>query len=142
MRTILALSGLLALLAACGGGSGPAGPTPTPAAPVDGSITVRAFEWGFEPASIVLPRGDQVTLVLDNQGDLLHNLKVDELDAEIIESRSSGPLSGGEGSFFVGADDHDQGTLVFVPLEPGTYVFYCTLEQHRELGMEGAFEVQ
>ena len=142
MRTVLALTGLLALLAACGGSSGPAGPTPTPATPVDGAITVRAFEFGFEPSAIALQQGEQVTLVLDNQGAILHDFKVEDLAADVIESRSSGPLSADEGSLFVGADDHDQGTLVFVPLKPGTYTFHCTLEGHQQLGMEGALFVE
>jgi uncharacterized cupredoxin-like copper-binding protein len=110
--------------------------------PVDGALIVRAFEFGFEPSRIVLRQGEKVTLVLDNEGDILHNLKVDEIEADVIESESSGPLSGGEGSFFIGADDHDQGTLVFAPLEAGAYAFYCTIDDHRLRGMEGTFVVE
>lgn len=136
---------LVAALAvvSCGGGSDDAdAPTPTPVAPTDGSITIRASEFRFEPSAIVVSQGEEVQIVLDNEGDILHNIKIDEeLDAEVIDSVSSGPLSGSEGQLFVGADDHDQGTLTFVPLEAGTYSFYCTLEGHRQFGMEGTLTV-
>jgi uncharacterized cupredoxin-like copper-binding protein len=131
-------------VASCGGGSDDGGaPTPTPVAPTDGSITIRAHEFAFEPSAIVVQQDEEVQIVLDNEGDILHNLKIDEeLDAEVIDSVSSGPLSGSEGQLFVGADDHDQGTLTFVPMEPGTYTFWCTLEGHRQFGMEGTLTVE
>ncbi len=130
----------VALLSACG--SGASGPPPTPVAPVDGVITVRAVEWGYEPEALVLQRGEQVRIVLDNDGAILHNLKIDELDGELIESVSTGPLSGDDGQLFVGADQGQQGTLTFVPLEAGEFAFYCTLERHRQLGMEGTLIVE
>ena len=81
-------------------------------------------------------------IVLQNEGQVLHNLKIDALDAELRESRSSGPLSADEGELFVGAEAGDEGTLAFVPQESGTFVFYCTIRGHRQLGMEGALTVQ
>ena len=48
--------------------------------PEDGVLTVRAFEWGFAPDAIVLQRGDQVRIVLANEGEILHNLEVEELE--------------------------------------------------------------
>jgi len=131
-----------ALLSACGANSGASGPPPTPAAPIDGAITVQAFEWGYEPETLVLQRGEQVRIVLDNDGTILHNFKIDDLEADLIESVSTGPLSGGEDQVFVGADQGQQGTLTFVPLQAGEFSFYCTLEQHRQLGMEGTLIVE
>ncbi len=133
---------LVLLVAACGGGSAAHG-SPTPAAPTDGALTVRAFEWGFEPEAIVLPRGEQVRIVLENGGATLHNFKVEgELAAEVIESHSTGPLSRDEGELFVGADAGRQGTLDFNAQESGTFTFYCTIQGHRELGMEGVLTVE
>lgn len=140
---ILTLAALLALalLAACSGG-GAGGPPPTPIAVTgDGTVTVRASEWKFEPSSIQVEQGHEITIVLQNDGRILHNLKLEGLDGELIQSTSSGPQKAGQGELFVGADSNDSGTLVFRPLQPGTYSYYCTIDAHRALGMEGTLTV-
>ncbi|OGO49483.1 MAG: hypothetical protein A2148_05525 [Chloroflexi bacterium RBG_16_68_14] len=129
------------LVAACGGGA--ADSPATPVAPTDGALTVRAFEWGFEPQALVLSQGEQVRIVLENEGAILHDFKVEDGPAaDVIESRSTGPLSGEEGELFVGAEAGQQGTLVFIPQASGTFIFYCTIQGHREFGMEGALTVE
>lgn len=136
---------LLALLsfAACGDGDGASGPPPTPAAPVDGVLSMRAFEWGFEPEAIALRQGEEVRIVLRNEGEVLHDLKIEEaLAADAIESRSAGPFDADEGELFVGVDAGEEGTLAFVPRQAGTFVFWCTIRGHRELGMEGTLTVE
>ncbi len=117
-------------------------PPATAVAPTNGALTVRTSEWGYEPETIVLQRGEEVRIVLDNDGEILHNLTIDDLEADVIESRSTGPLSGGEGQVFVGADRGQQGTLIFVPQQSGEFSYYCTLERHRQLGMEGTLIVE
>lgn len=111
-------------------------------APVGGVLTVAAFEWGYEPDAIALRRGEQVRIVLENEGITLHDFKVEGLEADVIESRSSGALSGGEGQVFVGVEVGQRGVLVFIPQESGTFTFYCTIEGHREQGMEGTLTVE
>lgn len=137
------LAAALLLLASCtsGGGGAPATPEP-PATPQDGVLTVRAFEWGFAPESIALRRGEPVRIVFQNDGKIFHNLKIEELAADAIESRSTGPLSADEGELFVGADGGEQGELSFVPQESGAFVFYCTVGDHRQRGMEGTLRVE
>ena len=130
------------LFAACTAGGDSGQPTATAVAPANGALTIRAFEWGYEPETIVLRQGEEVRIVLDNDGEILHNLKIDGLEAELIESRSTGPLTGDENQLFVGADDGQQGTLVFVPQQSGEFTYYCTLQRHRQLGMEGTLIVE
>ena len=130
------------LFAACTASGDSGQPRATAVAPTNGALTIRAFEWGYEPETIVLRQGEEVRIVLDNDGKILHNLKIDGLEAERIESRSTGPLSGDENQLFVGADDGQQGTLVFVPQQSGEFTYYCTLERHRQLGMEGTLIVE
>lgn len=127
---------------ACSGSSEPAGPTTTPASPTNGAITVVSFEWGFEPQAIVLQLDQEVALRLQNDGDILHNFKVDGLVVDVIEEISSGGFSGDDDELFVGADSDDVGLLRFVPLEAGEYEFYCAIGSHRQLGMEGRLTVQ
>ena len=131
----------LALLAACGL-SGPSGPTPTPAAPENGVLAVSASEWRFQPSRIVLRQGEQVRIELRNDGAILHDLKIEDLSADGIQSQSSGPLSGHEGELFVGAEPGKEGTLVFTPTGTGAFTYYCTIPQHRQLGMKGVMVVE
>ena len=133
---VVALFLLLTLaLAGCGDGS-PRRPdvTLTPVAPVDGVLTVRAFEWGFEPAAITLRQGEEVRIVLVNDGKILHNLKVDDLAADVTEASDADRL-------FVEAEEGEEGTLVFVPQASGSFTFYCAISGHRRLGMEGTLTV-
>ena len=126
---------LTLVLAACGGGS-PRRPdvTLTPVAPVDDVLTVRAFEWGFEPGAIALRQGEEVRIVLVNDGKILHNWKVEGLEADVIEAGDADEL-------FVEAAEGEEGTLVFVPQASGSFTFYCTISGHRRLGMEGHLTV-
>lgn len=132
-----------AVTVACLPDDGQDDPPPTPVAPSDGELTVRAFEWGFEPEAIVLQRGQEVRIVFRNEGTILHDFKIeDALTADVIASEGTGPLTADEGELFVGAEDGEEGTLVFVPKAVGTYVFYCTIGNHRQLGMEGTVIVE
>ncbi|MCH7838076.1 MAG: cupredoxin domain-containing protein [Chloroflexi bacterium] len=126
---------LTLVLAGCGDGS-PRRPdvTLTPVAPVDGVLTVRAFEWGFEPAAIALRQGEEVRIVLVNDGKILHNLKVDDLAADVTEASDADRL-------FVEAEEGEEGTLLFVPQASGSFTFYCAISGHRRLGMEGTLTV-
>ena len=138
-----ACAGLLIafLLAACGGGTGVVEPPATPAVPEDGALTVRAFEWGFQPEAIALRLGEPVRVVLKNEGGTLHNWKVEEFAADDVDAQSTGPLSGSAGQLFVGAEAGRRGTLTFTPQESGAFTFYCTIRDHRQLGMEGTLTV-
>jgi uncharacterized cupredoxin-like copper-binding protein len=132
-----------ALLASCGGSNGePAGPTATPVAPTNGELAIHASEWKFEPPSIVLTQGEPVRFVLQNDGDILHDLKVRDMPVDVVSSNSSGPLEADEGEPFVSANSGDSGTLKFVPTQPGTYEFYCTIGNHEGLGMHGTITVE
>ncbi len=143
LRLLFIAGAFFAMLsAACLGESGPSGPTPTPFAPLDGDLTVVASEWGFGPANIVLQQGEEVRLVLQNDGAILHNLRVDNLDVTVVEEISTGGFSGNDATLFVGADSDDVGLLTFIPLEPGEYEFYCTIGNHRQLGMKGLLTIE
>ncbi len=132
---------MIVVLAASCGGSSSSTPSGTPVTPTNGSLTVRAFEWGFEPSNIILQRGKQVSIAFVNDGSTLHDLKVSGLDATGVTSQGSG-LSADEGELFVAADDGKSGTLIFTPTEAGQFDVYCTLPRHRNLGMKGTLTVE
>jgi len=135
----LVLCALFALATSCGGST--SSPSGTPIAPTDGSLRVRAFEWGFEPSNIILERGQQVSIEFVNDGSTLHDLRISDLEATGVISQGSG-LSADNGELFVAADDGKSGTLVFTPTDAGEFDFYCTLPRHRGLGMKGTLTVE
>lgn len=90
---------------------------------VDGTFVAVDIDWEEAPES--LPSGE-VTLELDNQGSIEHDLTVEELDDEQVVEE----IAGGESA---------TGT---VELEPGEYTFYCDVGTHREAGMETTVTVE
>jgi len=114
----------------------------TPVAPVNGQLTLRAVEWRFEPAAIVLKQGEQVRIDFQNGGEVPHDFKIAGLAATVLDRQNSGPLSGSGSEVFLSADSGGGGSITFVPLAPGTYELYCTVRGHRQLGMKGTVTVK
>lgn len=102
---------------------------------------MRAFEFGYGPNVIELRQGEQVRIVVENGGEILHNLKIGGLAADAIESRNEGGPQADEGELLVWVREGEQGTLVFTPRASGAFSFYCTIRGHREQGMEGIVTV-
>ena len=86
-------------------------------------MAVVARDLSFTPRAIEAPAGT-IPVTLRNDGRIVHNLTIDELDLQLIAS--PGQTVSGE--------------LVDVP--PGTYTFYCSVSGHRQAGMEGTLTVR
>jgi plastocyanin len=139
-RGVTVLAVALASLTACGGSDGggsAAGASTTSAtstsespAPTDGagaeasaqtqSITATEADFSISLGQTSLPAGTyDITVV--NDGHATHDLVVERNGADVAASDTIAP----------GAS-----TTVHVALEPGTYVFYCSIGNHRAMGME------
>ena len=92
-----------------------------------GGETVQVVETDFkiDPANPTVPAGT-VTFEITNEGDSPHNI---EIEGNGIEEVSD--------TFNAG----DSGELT-VDLEPGEYEFYCAIDGHKDLGMDGTLTVQ
>jgi plastocyanin len=120
----------LGLLTACGGDSEAASPSSSTSSSSSSSSssaagqaqTLTVTEVGFDIRleSSNLPAGDY-TITVKNEGDATHDLVVEQDGEDIAKSDSIGP---GEEATFT------------VALEPGRYVFYCSIGNHRAMGME------
>ena len=87
-------------------------------------ITVAATEFSLTPSMLQLPGGTEVTLQLENAGQIPHNLRIDELDV------------------FVEADGGAAAEITFTtPSNPGTLEFLCDIPGHADGGMRGEFQV-
>ena len=97
--------------------------TSVPAGPVK-EFTVNGSSFAFDPAIITVDKGDTVKITLiDDDGR--HDLVVDGYNV------STNTLSEG------GSD-----TIQFVADKTGSFEYYCSVANHRDLGMKGTLVVQ
>jgi plastocyanin len=141
VRRVAAAGGLavaLGLLTACGGTSDAASSSSTssstssssassPAAGGSSSaagqaqtLTVTEVGFDIQLESSDLPAGDY-TITVKNEGDATHDLVVEQDGKDVAKSDTLGP---GDSATFT------------VTLKPGQYVFYCSIGNHRAMGME------
>jgi plastocyanin len=85
-------------------------------------IEVTATSFEFDPQEITVEAGEDIAIVLTSD-DILHDFTIDELDAHVAAD----------------ADETAEGG--FTAEEPGRYTYYCTVEGHRDEGMEGTLVV-
>jgi plastocyanin len=123
MRRVLPLLAVV-LLAGCGSDESndqAAGTT----AGGRGSVEITATDFKFDPSTVELAKSGEMTFTLVNDGQTTHAL---EIEGQGIEEET---------------DEIDGGatTELTVGLEPGEYEFYCPVDDHREMGMEGTLTV-
>lgn len=85
------------------------------------SLDITSKNYAFSPSTIVVYKGQVVTVRFKNTG--IHNFNIDELNIHKT-------LSDGEE------------TLTFIPTEVGTFPFYCEMPGHKQAGMVGYLRVQ
>jgi plastocyanin len=126
VRRLLPLTALL-LLAPGGCGGDDDGPGRTVTTKPGATLAVVADEYSFDPETIVLTGGGELTIELENEGVLAHNLRVFDGGDEV----------GGTPTFTGGKTR--AGT---VTVEPGDYELVCTVGDHAALGMTGKLSVR
>lgn len=87
-------------------------------------VVIKAANYRFSPSSITLKQGEKVRLVLESTGDT-HDLVIDELGV----------------STQLVSDGH-KAWVDFVPDKTGRFTFYCSVNGHRAMGMEGTVVVE
>ena len=137
--TLLAVIGA-ALLAACS-----SGPEPL-------EVTLQASEFRFDPATVEVQAGQQVTVMMQNMGTVEHDFVIQEMPMEQAagDSESEGAVMPGhtmdemamEPAVHMGAMAGMSGSVTFVPTKPGTYEFFCAIAGHKEAGMVGTLTVR
>lgn len=97
--------------------------------PEDGAmareITVTGDEYEFNPSELMFTKGEKIKLTFANIGKLPHNLTIDELDV------ATDTIPGGKST-----------TLEFMVDKTGKFTAYCSVGNHRSLGMEGSVQVK
>ena len=97
----------------------PAAPSPTDA-PGSQTLTATEGEMYIEVSEDALGAGSY-TIEVVNDGSATHDLVVERDGSDVASTDSIAPGSS---------------TTLTVDLEPGEYVFYCSIANHRAMGME------
>ena len=126
-----------ALLAACS-----SGPEPL-------EVSLQAAEFRFEPSSVEVMAGQQVTVTMQNMGTVEHDFVIQEIPVEQSAAESESATPGHtmdemevEPAVHMGAMAGMSDSVSFVPTKPGTYEFFCAVPGHKEAGMVGTLIVR
>lgn len=103
--------------------------SPTPPLPIvseDGTttVTVIAENFKFTPSEIKVKKGDKVRIVFNNKSGN-HDFVLDEFNVKT--KQTNGPSTE---------------TVEFTADKTGTFEYYCSVMQHRQMGMKGNLIVQ
>lgn len=88
-------------------------------------LKVSGGDFSFTPSNLSVKAGEKVMITFQNNGKFPHNLTIDKLG---IATKTIGP----------GQSD----TVEFTPDQKGTFAIYCSVDAHRQKGMEGTIQVQ
>ncbi len=105
-------------------------------------VRIEMSEFAFQPATISLTAGRPVRLVLVNRGQIAHQFETVYLRARSAQIVGDMMFIEMAGIDFVRLDPGGMARLGFLPREKGRFVFACTIEGHKEAGMQGVLEVR
>ena len=130
--------------------SDPAPSDPAPSA--DSTQLVIEFdELSFSPAEITVRAGETVEFMFQNSGAILHDFTIDDIEVDVIDRMDGDEMSGdphgdmdhsADQALHMALDAGDGGMMRVRFSDPGTYIFYCTVDGHRDAGMQGTLHVQ
>lgn len=86
-------------------------------------FTVTGSNFAFAPSAMTVKKGDTVVITFKN-GDGFHDFVIDELNVRTAQIQ-----------------DGAQETVTFVADKAGTFEYYCSVGQHRAMGMKGTLTV-
>ncbi len=88
------------------------------------AFTVEGGNFYFKPSVITVKKGTQVKITFTNAGGM-HKFKIVELNV------ATSTIASGKSE-----------TVTFTPDKAGSYEFYCSVGNHRQMGMKGTLIVQ
>lgn len=110
------------------------------------TLTVEIDEHEYEPEVLRLRAGQPYRLELKNLGEEKHYFVAPEFYRAIatrkVQANGLGEVKAPYFTALEMAAEGGQLDLYFVPVEPGRYPVYCTIDTHRDDGMEGWIVVE
>lgn len=150
-KGFLAIAGVVALAASpavAGPGHKNKAGEPGDAAKADRTVTITAKETDdgrmiFEPASLKVQKGTTVRIVVDNVGEIEHELYLGTHEA--VEKHAAQMMKMSEMEHAepnaVRVDPGHQGEIAWRFTETGEFTYACLIPGHMESGMVGSVEV-
>ena len=103
-------------------------------------FTVSGYdEFRFDPESITVQEGSEVTINFINEGVIEHNWILVEESVDVLTATDVDALSGTNVGF---VQPGEESNITFTAPGPGTYKMVCTVAGHAGGGMVGDFTVQ
>jgi plastocyanin len=124
-------TGILVLLAACGGGGN--------------SIEAIATEFAFAPTTWTIASGEEVTLELVNNGTVEHNWSLVKRGSEISSEGDLPEDPAARAGLYevkVTAAAAETTSVTFTAPAPGEYQIICDIQAHFSAGMKGSLTVE
>ncbi|PKH07228.1 hypothetical protein CXF93_11925 [Moritella sp. Urea-trap-13] len=109
------------------------------------TITVTMDEFAYEPDGLKLNAGQPYKIVIKNKGKVKHYFTAPEFFKAIatrkIQSNKDGEI---KAPYFTAIELMVDGQLdlYFVPVKKGSYPVFCTVDGHRDQGMEGMLTIK
>ncbi|OGD05464.1 hypothetical protein A2379_00700 [Candidatus Amesbacteria bacterium RIFOXYB1_FULL_47_13] len=88
------------------------------------SVTVEGGNFYFQPNEIRAVLNEPLKIILTSK-DGIHDFVIDEFNVKTTQIK-----------------DGETAEVEFIPDRPGTYEFYCSVGQHRVMGMKGTLIVE
>lgn len=123
------------LLAACGGSEPEV--VEAPEAVTFNFVSTDEFKW--DPATITVESGAEVSIVLENQGALEHNWILARDGIDVASASDADALYGANVGYVQGGET---GEMTFIAPGPGKYLYVCTVAGHAAGGMVGELIVE
>lgn len=119
---------LLPILAACGTG----GPST--------NLRIDMTDFMYNPADIVVPAGEEITLELINNGAVVHNFIIMDFDTDVGDNFGDEDEANIYWKAELGPGEIETFTFT-APSGPGDYQIVCGIEGHYTAGMIGSLTV-
>jgi plastocyanin len=134
LRTFKLLALLSLALTACGmGAAGEGVQAPT-------ELEISMTEFAFAPDEVSVPAGEEVTLNLENNGDVEHDWVLMERDYSAEPPFNEQDQAHVLREYKLPAGESQTYTFT-APNDPGEYQIVCSIDGHLESGMDGALTV-
>lgn len=134
----LLLPALFALLIAACGDDAPSGDGNGEPPPPQ-SVSVTLDDFSFDPETVTVAAGAEVTITADNVAGSEHDWTLVAAGAEVERAAD---LDAADIIVKVSVAAGQSATETFTAPSPGIYQVICTLAGHMELGMEGTLVVE
>jgi uncharacterized cupredoxin-like copper-binding protein len=131
MRSLAVLAPLAVALplVGCGSSSSNSSGGSSSGSSASGAVTVNESEFKLDPQNAtVKANGGSVTITVKNGGSIVHALSIEK----------AGP--GGQ-DLKTASIQPGSSTTLKATLKPGTYEWYCPIDHHKQMGMDGKITI-